>query len=718
MRGWEVRSKVRRTVRLDDEEVGLLRPTRSHTRAFDLAMIDFADSPSVSRLFALLTLPIYLTATVVHRLFGSRDEHFTGVWEERLHYSSFLQGIPAILGVGAAGVVGYLAFRDMRTSEQFYAGRATAAVDRGDWSEAEICYGRLLSLRPNEPRYRFGLGLVASSQEDESRALQWIRPLIPDVGLGFPPAHLWLVDRLLGPTDLSAEDRGRQLKLAEAHLIRLRDDADYGGQARQTLVRLYLATGKVSMVVDDPQLRSIAEADPETRMALVQELAVRGRTAEVQAAVGELVREFDARVRAARDDRKSRLLLCKALALSNDLRTAARTAEEGLKLDPQGPFGELLADLTVARAAQTRTVDGLTDEERRGIYRRAAELLEQFGRESPLKRMKLAELAAWLDDDAEVERQLLQVAADSPQARLQLADRYVVQNRRGDAEEQWRLVGERFAKLPTPRQGDVVERLAAATAALRLKNYEVAERLLFMPKQVPAATSLLSVVYAEWSDALVEQLPEEEAGQKRFVMLRKAFQLDAWNPLILQRLLKLTRSGKPLADEVRSMVLARIAEGQVPAAAYLMLGTEALQRGDRSTAMSYLEHAYRLRPDAVDVMNNLAWAYLEGDEADPNKAVQLVSAALSRSPGDPRIMDTRFRAYAKLKQWPEALADLEGCAAAMTGDRTFHATAAEVYEHMKLPEVALEHRRRASLAKPDAPTLIPSERPAPAATKP
>jgi hypothetical protein len=38
----------------------------------------------------------------------------------------------------------------------------------------------------------------------------------------------------------------------------------------------------------------------------------------------------------------------------------------------------------------------------------------------------------------------------------------------------------------------------------------------------------------------------------------------------------------------------------------------------------------------------------------------------------------------------------------MTGDRDFHLAAAEVYDHVKLPAVAAEHRRRAEIAKPES----------------
>jgi tetratricopeptide (TPR) repeat protein len=147
-------------------------------------------------------------------------------------------------------------------------------------------------------------------------------------------------------------------------------------------------------------------------------------------------------------------------------------------------------------------------------------------------------------------------------------------------------------------------------------------------------------------------------------------------------------------------LLGQIVEGKTPASAYLVLGADSLQHGDEAAAFRYLDTAYRLRPDAPEVLNNLAWAYLHAAVPQPEKAVELVTAALRKAPNDLQILDTRFRAYARLEKWREALGDLEKCASALAGTRDFHLAAAEVYDHVEQPAVAAEHRRRATLAKP------------------
>ena len=465
-------------------------------------------------------------------------------------------------------------------------------------------------------------------------------------------------------------------------------------------MHLYLATGRLQTVLDDPELLKIAEASPETRYIIVQDAAVRGRALEVQSAVTQLIEDFQADLRKNRDDEKARILLCKSLALRGDLRAAVTAAEEGLKLNPDGPCGELLAELSVARAVQVRTAAGLTDAERAAVYRRAVDLVKRYGRESAVNSLKLAELARLLNDDGEVERQLLKIVDESPGARLQLGDFYAAKKRPADAEKQRRMIIERFEKLQPPRKDDLGERLTAGTAALALGEFATAERIAFVTPPNPVVTNLRTSIYVAWVDSLAAAPDAKTNASRRFELLQKAMQSDPWHPTVLQRLMRLASDDEAVATEIRTFLLGMITQGKVPAAAYLMLGTDALQRGSESEAFQYLETAYRLRPDAADVLNNLAWAYLNASEPQPERAVDLATAALRNVPNDPRILDTRFRAYAKLGKWQEALLDLERCAAGMTGSRDFHLAAAEVYDQVKQPAVAGEHRRRAALAKP------------------
>ena len=158
---------------------------------------DFEFRRRNSFIMGWLVLPVYYSAILVHWVFGSRDDRPTDEWENRIRYRTFLQGIPAIAAVIAATTVGFLGWRSSFSSEIRYVRGAQDAMEKQDYATAEICYSRLLGIRPEERQYRFGMGTTLIQRGDVARGEQLISALAPHDGLGFAPAHLWVIDRLL-----------------------------------------------------------------------------------------------------------------------------------------------------------------------------------------------------------------------------------------------------------------------------------------------------------------------------------------------------------------------------------------------------------------------------------------------------------------------------------------------------------------------------------------
>ena len=109
---------------------------------------DDDDQPRTALIWATLVLPAYYSAVFVHRMFGPRDEHFTGSWEARIRYSPLAQGIPALLGFLAAAILTFVAWRDGRNAELTYARRSSTALEEKDHGTAEVGYTRHLGMRP------------------------------------------------------------------------------------------------------------------------------------------------------------------------------------------------------------------------------------------------------------------------------------------------------------------------------------------------------------------------------------------------------------------------------------------------------------------------------------------------------------------------------------------------------------------------------------------
>jgi len=210
----------------------------------------------------------------------------------------------------------------------------------------------------------------------------------------------------------------------------------------------------------------------------------------------------------------------------------------------------------------------------------------------------------------------------------------------------------------------------------------------------------VAVLRARWDIAADTGALHTALGLATFALavgmiLSTELRIDQGNSLLLARMLTASRTDGLLGEAARRALQDMIAVGELPAAAYLLLGTDAYERGERETAERYLKQALRLDPQSAVALNNLAWTLFNSEKPDLNAALASSEAALSLAPNDPHFRDTRFRILARQEQWERALEDLEFCTATMKGDREFHRTAAAVYDKLKLPAPVAEHLRLA-----------------------
>ena len=82
--------------------------------------------------------------------------------------------------------------------------------------------------------------------------------------------------------------------------------------------------------------------------------------------------------------------------------------------------------------------------------------------------------------------------------------------------------------------------------------------------------------------------------------------------------------------------------------------------------MQYFENARQKSPRDPEILNNLAYTYLVGDEPNPRRGLTLVTEALKQLPrtkDSQRFLtffrDTRGQALMQLDKWTEAAADFE-----------------------------------------------------------
>jgi tetratricopeptide (TPR) repeat protein len=320
------------------------------------------------------------------------------------------------------------------------------------------------------------------------------------------------------------------------------------------------------------------------------------------------------------------------------------------------------------------------------------QLLDRYGRGTPRSQLLAGQMARMEGDAQEAERRYLSILDKLPEVRIELADLYATIGRKGEARRQWEAFCDACRqKLNAMGAVSDDERLLAASAARQLGRFAEAEQWLIDATQTPEVKAVLTQLYAAWWDSVAE----ENRTATDLEMLQRGLRVDPWNQLLLARILTAARLDDARGESAREALKEMVAVGDLPATAYVLLGTDAFERGDRETAERYLRQARRLDPRSAVALNNLAWTMLTSERPDLNAALAAAESAVALSPGDPHFRDTRFRILSRLGRWREAVDDLEFCAAQMNGVSDFHRAAAEVYDHLGLSDLAAVHRNKA-----------------------
>jgi tetratricopeptide (TPR) repeat protein len=644
-------------------------------------------------LFQATLFPVYCTAGLFHRLLGDPRDSRTHAWEERLHYRWFLQGLPALLTAAAVAALATFELRSRADTEGRFASAAATAGRNGDYETAALCYDRLMELQPGAVEFRFQRGIVAAELGDEARAAALIGPLAPRDATGYAPAHLWLVERVIAA---KRPLESREWEAAESHLLRLRRQApELAAAADKALAKLYVGRGQADAVLGDSRLHATVRRDPALHLALAHVLAAQGRRSEAEAVGREVLGYFRGRVDDDPDDRQALLNMADAHALVGEHRSALFALQRGVMLHPGGPFEARLVDATVLEAVRLQGSSVTPADEKKAACRRAKELISRYGGDSVKSRLQLGQMSRLLGEAAEAERHYLSAVESVPDVRMELADLFDSLGQTSEALEQYELFEaecrallKRGAELTSDRR-----RLVAAAAGRRGDYAAAAQWLRDAPPNDEIRTALAQT-YLDWWDSLGVLKPDS-TGPTRIDLLREALGVTPWNTPALARLLQTARLEGTRGAEARTTLQGMIAAGEMPAVAYLLLGSDAFERGEPETAARYLAQAHRLDPHSSVVLNNLAWTLLHADPPDVEQAERLAGAAVQLSPNDPHFRDTRFRILARQGRYKEALVDLEYCTKAFAGDPEFHRLAAETYDRLQLPDLAAEHRRRA-----------------------
>lgn len=243
---------------------------------------------------------------------------------------------------------------------------------------------------------------------------------------------------------------------------------------------------------------------------------------------------------------------------------------------------------------------------------------------------------------------------------------------------------------------DVAARLAWAQSLLALDDFAgalaVLDRAIVAINDDPRLRLAAATVCAGWIERL-EKSPSPDPASA-LDLLARGLKYDPAQPALLNHLVALTHLSGARSESARKLLNDLLAQGHESAMIHLVLGSDAIARGQLEPAQIHFERAWALDPHLPQVANNLAWLLAFGERPDMARAQSLIKVALQSDPANPHFRDTEGQIHARLGQWKEAISDLEAALPALSDPRRAHAALAESYEHLGMADLAAAHRRQ------------------------
>jgi tetratricopeptide (TPR) repeat protein len=211
----------------------------------------------------------------------------------------------------------------------------------------------------------------------------------------------------------------------------------------------------------------------------------------------------------------------------------------------------------------------------------------------------------------------------------------------------------------------IVQVLRALVLAEREAEAESMIRQLLPQRTELEATQLkwlLGDVCAQWARRLRTRARRTDKDLVEAVsVIHRGIAIAPNNPVVLDELTRLACSND-LEDELLDQQLkVALDSGVSPGLVHFIRGTRLLMKTppDVASAMSHLQIAMQHDQAFPGLLNNVANAMLEDEQADLNQALLLVEQAITQMPGQPYFLDTRGSIFLRQKEYIKAIADLE-----------------------------------------------------------
>lgn len=242
-------------------------------------------------------------------------------------------------------------------------------------------------------------------------------------------------------------------------------------------------------------------------------------------------------------------------------------------------------------------------------------------------------------------------------------------------------------------------RLNLAKALLMLGQHEAVVMTLNEGYELTKNADLLTAgaeAFAAWAIRIEkqEQVSSESLIQ-RLNMLSRATELAPRTPIVVETLVRTViqcaESNEPEIVTLRDNLVSKVDSER----AHFIKGTIAVLRGDMTEAEGHLNLAMSDSANIPGVLNNLAVVLYQQENPDLDRALSLVNAALKTVPNQPVIRETRGQILLRMKQYKEAVFDLEFALSAKAPPQPIHEALAQAYEAIGMVDLARTHQELA-----------------------
>ena len=299
--------------------------------------------------------------------------------------------------------------------------------------------------------------------------------------------------------------------------------------------------------------------------------------------------------------------------------------------------------------------------------------------------------------DAAVEH-LRQATVTRPEFQLVLARVYREMGKPQEATQAAQAASEYFRQRVEVQHPSVEDRLLWAESLVLLRAFSKASAILtggMTASRDERLRKRLATVYITWCDALQTDDAWNLTVDQQLNVLERTLELVPGHPQALVRLLPFAERPGSEGDRANSALNQALAQHEAPAVVYIVLGTNALARGEVARALPLLELANRLAPRTPEILNNLAWALAHVAPPRLEEASKWIELAVELSPKHPEIRATCGQIRLQQKRWQQALADFNLALAALPRRTSIHLSLATVYENLHDPILAAWHRAQA-----------------------